>query len=288
MKLLFTSLLSLCFVNIFAQTDQIFVVKTPDEFVDAIGSNRTIQLQGSIFYLSNISSTRKSSFFSIQGESENEHELTIQGVSNLKIVGAGDKPVEICIKPEEGDVLSFVNCNGITIENIDAGHGPTKGGCDGGVFNFINCKNVNIINSIMYGSGTYGIKADKVSNLLVNNSIIRGCSRMILYLENSQNVEFKNCLFTENETEYGNLITISNCITVKFENTKITRNILKSESDEYFSYFLFEVSKSMGVSLSNCEIRNNYADYMANKPNVFDLKNVNLENNTFRLGNFKD
>ncbi len=288
MKLIFTTLLSFSFLNIFSQADKIFVVKTPDEFVDAIGSNRTIHLQSPIFYLSNISSSRNNTFFSIKGETEDEHELTIQGVTNLKIVGIGDKPVEICIKPEEGDVLSFVNCNSVTIENIDAGHGPTKGGCDGGVFNFNNCKDINIVNSIMYGSGTYGITAVEVSNLLVTNSVIRGCSRMILYLENSQNIDFKNCLFTENETQFSSLISIINCINVKFENTKITRNILNSESDEYSSYHLFEISKSMGVTITNGEIRNNYCDYMANKPNVFDLKNTTIENNLFRLGNFKE
>jgi hypothetical protein len=273
----------------FGQTGKIITVDNADEFVDAIGPDRTIQLKGSTIYLSNVASSKRNTYFQFAEIWEGEHELVITGVSNMKIIGLGDKPVEINAKPEEGDVISFLNCSNIIIENVDAGHGPTKGGCDGGVFNFSNCKNITIDKSIMYGSGTFGIAAKDVEGLICKNSTIRGCSRSILVLENCNNSEFNNCDLTENETEYGNLINIENCIGIKFNNCDITRNITRlSGEDEWSQYSMFEILKSMNISLVDCIIKNNSCDYLANKPNSFEFSNSKMENNNFNLGNFKE
>ena len=259
------------------QTGKIITVDNADEFVDAIGPDRTIQLKGSTLYLSNVASTKRNTYFQFAEIWEGEHELVITGVANMKIIGLGDKPVEINARPEEGDVISFLNCSNIVVENIDAGHGPTKGGCDGGVFNFTNCKNITIDKSIMYGSGTFGISAKDVVNLNCKNSIIRGCSRSIIYLENCNNSEFSNCDLTENETEYGNLINIENCIGIKFNNCDITRNITRlSGEDEWSQYSLFDISKSMNISLVDCMIKNNSCDYLSNRPNTFEMSNTKM------------
>ena len=272
-----------------SQTGKIITVDNADEFVDAIGPDRTIQLKGSTIYLSNVSSTKRNTYFQFSEVWDGEHELVITGVANLKIIGLGDKPVEINARPEEGDVISFINCSKISIENIDAGHGPTKGGCDGGVFNFSNCKNISIEKSIVYGSGTFGISAKDVEGLKCKNSTIRGCSRSILVLENCNNSEFNNCDLTENETEYDDLINIENCIGVKFIACDITRNITRlSGDDEWSQYSLFEITKSMNISLNNCIIKNNSCDYLANRPNSFELISTLMENNNFNLGNFKE
>jgi len=273
----------------FSQSEKIIIVDNADEFVDAIGPDRTIQLKGSTIYLSNVSSSKRNTYFQFAEIWEGEHELVITGVNNLKIIGLGNKPVEINARPEEGDVISFLNCSNISIDNVDAGHGPTKGGCDGGVFNFSNCKNILIQNSILYGSGTFGISAKDVEGLKCNNSTIRGCSRMILVLENCNNSEFNNCQLTENETDWGNLINIENCIGIKFNKCDITRNITRqSGEEEWTQYCLFEISKSMNVSLTNCTIKNNSCDYLANRPNSFEMTLTSMENNLFNLGNFKE
>lgn len=284
------SILAFSLTSTFAlsQNDKIITVDNADEFVDAIGPDRTIQLKGSTIYLSNVTSSKRNTYFQFSEIWDGEHELVITGVTNLKIIGLGDKPVEINTRPEEGDVISFLNCSNITIDNVDAGHGPTKGGCDGGVFSFSNCKKILIQNSIMYGSGTFGISAMDVEGLKCNNATIRGCSRNILVLQNCNNSEFNNCQFTENETEYDDLINIENCIGIKFNNCDFTRNITRlSGEEEWNQYCLFKINKSMNISLTNCNIKNNACDYLANRPNSFEMLNTSLENNQFNLGNFK-
>lgn len=220
---------------------------------------------------------------------ENEHELIITGVKNLKIIGIGKKPVEINARPEEGDVITFQNCSNITLENVDIGHGPTKGGCNGGVLNFTNCKDIFINNSILYGSGTFGIYAQDVENLKCNNTIIRGCSRNIIVFENCNYSSFIDCQLTENETSYGDLINIDNCIGLNFNNCDITRNITSITGEDLWNqYSLFSVNKSMNIKLTNCSIKNNACDFLANRPNTFELINTTLENNKFNYGNFKE
>ena len=280
-NLLFGILYFVC-IGVNAQT-RIITVDTPDEFVDAIGSDRTIQLKGSTIYLSNVSQDKQGANYKFIEEYDG-HELTIFGVNNLKIIGLGDKPVKIITKPVYGDVIVFENCNNITIENVDAGHGPEKGGCTGGVFNISNSKNFTINKSIMYGSGMEGITASNVTGLKCNNSIIKGCTSSIMTLDGCNDFEFNTCEFTDNK-EFD-LINISNCISVKFDSCSFTNN--QTGTDDFSDYAIFNVSQSMSIVLKDCMILNNLTAYFCKKANTIELTNTKLENNSFKKGNFKE
>lgn len=280
-NLLFGILYFVC-IGVNAQT-KIITVDTPDEFVDAIGSDRTIQLKGSTIYLSNVSQDKQGTNYKFVEEYDG-HELTIFGVNNLKIIGLGDKPVKIITKPVYGDVIVFENCNNITIENVDAGHGPEKGSCSGGVFNISNSKNFTINKSIMYGSGTEGITASNVTGLKCNNSIIKGCTNSIMTLDRCNDFEFNTCEFTDNK-EFD-LINISNCISVKFDSCSFTNN--QTGTDDYSDYAIFNVSQSMSIVLKDCMIVSNLTAYFCKKANTIELTNTKLENNSFKKGNFKE
>jgi hypothetical protein len=294
-NLLFGILYFVC-IGVNAQT-KIITVDTPDEFVDAIGSNRTIQLKGSTIYLSNISQYKQGTNYYFSNISQDEqgtnkefveehdgHELKIFGVNNLKIIGLGDKPVKIITKPVYGNVIVFENCNNITIENVDAGHGPGKGSCTGGVFNISNSKNFNINKSIMYGSGMEGITAFNVTGLKCNNSIIKGCTYSVMTLNRCNDFEFDICEFTDNK-EFD-LINISNCINVKFDSCSFTNN--QTGTDDYSDYAIFNVSQSMSIVLQDCMIESNLTAYFCRKANTIELTNTILENNLFKKGNFKE
>lgn len=268
--------------NLNAQTKTI-IVDTPDDFVNAIGSDRVIQLKGSTIYLSNVSSTKQGTNYKFNQEYDG-HELVIFGVNNLKIVGLGNKPVKIITKPVYGDVLVFENCNNITIENVEAGHGPEKGGCTGGVFNISNSKNFIINKSIMYGSGMEGITTENVTGLKCNNSIIKGCTYSIMTLNNCNDFEFNSCEFNDNK-EYD-LVNISNCINVKFNSCSFANN--QTGTEEYADYAIFNVSQSMSIVLKDCMIENNLTSYFCKKANTIELNNTKLENNSFKKGNFKE
>ena len=248
---------------------KVITVDNADEFVDAIGSDRTIQLKGSTIYLSNVSPDKKGTNYKFVLEFDG-HELTIFGVNNLKIIGLGTKPVKIITKPVYGDVIAFENCNNIIIENVDAGHGPEKGGCTGGVFNITNSKIFTINKSIMYGSGTEGITASNVTGLKCNNSIIRGCTYSIMTLDNCNEFEFNSCEFSDNK-EFD-LVNISNCIGVKFNSSSFSNN--QTSTEEYSNNAIFNVTQSMSIVLKDCIIDNNLASYFCKKANSIELNNT--------------
>ena len=280
-RILVFSVMLFFFINLKAQNSKVIIVDNVDQFVDAIGSDRTIQLKGSTIYLSNVSPGKSGSNYRFAEEYDG-YELVITGVSNLKIIGLGNKPVKIITKPVYGDVIVFENCTNITIENVDAGHGPEKGECSGGVFNFFNSKNITINKSIMYGSGMEGITAKTVTGLKCNNSIIRGCTYSIMSLDNCNEFEFNNCEFTDNEK--FDLVNISNCIGVKFNSCVFGNN--RTGTDEYSDYALFNVIQSMSVVLKDCTVESNLTAFFCKKANTIELSSTKLENNSFKKGNF--
>lgn len=283
MKYLILSISILLTLNIKAQTNKLIIVDNADQFVDAIGSDRTIQLQGSTIFLSNVMSSERGTNYRFDEEYDG-HELVIFGVKNLKIVGLGPKPVKIITKPVYGDVIAFDNCENVTIENVDAGHGPEKGGCTGGVFNLKNCKNVAINNSILYGSGMEGITAEAVTNLKCNNTIIRGCTYSIMSLNNCKKFEFNNCEFTDNK-EFD-LVNISNCNGVKFVSCDFSNN--STGIEEYSDFSLFNVTKSTSVLLKDCRVESNQTVFFCKKANTIEMSNTKLENNSFTKGRFME
>jgi hypothetical protein len=143
------------------------------------------------------------------------------------------------------------------LENIDAGHGPEKGDCTGGVLNFSNSYNININNSVLFGSGIEGITAEKVNNLKCSKTIIRGCSYGIMTLNNCSDIEFNDCEFSDNK-EFD-LINLADCIDVTFTKCKISEN--KSQDAT------LKITNCLNIIFSKCIIENNqgYCDSKKNK-----------------------
>lgn len=229
-------------------------VSNAQQFIDAIGSDRTIILsQGIDFNLSDVIDQ----YFS-DGETppaisgpfpkhnhvylSNEfdgNQLNIHDVDNLKIIGEGSIPVKLMVRPRYSYVFSFIASNNITIENVDAGH--TNGGyCVGGVFMFDNCSDVTINNTIMYGCGTEGITAMGTSNLTCTNSTIKECTYSIMTLEDCDKITYSSCQFFDN-MEFG-LVNVRNSSSILFEDCSFFRN----------KGTLFSLSSP--ITLKNCSI----------------------------------
>jgi hypothetical protein len=266
----------------YAQNKKTIIVETPDQFVDAIGSNRTIQLKTSEISLKDVSYGKNGSNYRFDEEHDG-YELVIFGVKNLNIIGLGSAQVKITTEPQYGDVIVFENCEQITIENINAGHGPEKGYCTGGVFNFLRCKNITINQSTLYGSGMEGITAEGVRNLICNNTTITGCTYSIMTLNNSTGFQFNSCEFTENQ-EFD-LINIANCNGIKFTSCIISDNI--TSTDDVSKYSLFNVNRSKDVILKDCKVEGNKMAYFCNVEDAVQLLNTSIENNSFEKREFK-
>ncbi|WP_338766524.1 right-handed parallel beta-helix repeat-containing protein [Bernardetia sp. ABR2-2B] len=267
-----------------AQKPKIVTVTTTQQFLDAIASNTTIQLKGHSFYISDVANPNNSSENYNFREVYDGYELLIHDVKNFKIIGLGKNPVRLYTKPDYGNVIAFNNCDNVTIENVDAGHGASKGSCVGGVFKIENTKNFYIKNTIMYGSGIEGITTDNVTNLVCTNSFIRSCTYSIMTLTGSKNIRFENCVFEDNK-EYD-LVNITSCSNVSFKNCFFEKN-RTSESTSYSDYSVFKVTESSKIALEGCFVEANAADYLCNDEKSLILKNTEVNHNDFTKGKFK-
>ena len=262
----------------------VYTVRTAAEFVDAIGSNRTIQLQsGATIYLPDAMGKSGSNYRF--DDVYDGKELLIFGVTGLKIIGLGSTPVEIITEPVYGNVISFENCSNVSIENVNAGHGAEKGACTGGVFNIRNSNSFVIKNSIMYGSGMEGITTDNLNGLICSNSTIWGCTYSIMSIGNSSGVEFNNCQFRENG-EYDQINIYNARGNVKFKSCRITGNW--TGEDSYSDYALFSVSGGYQAVLENCAIQNNNTVYFANDASKLNMINTTVTGNNFFKGMYKN
>ena len=248
---------------LFCQTSTIIKVNNALEFVEAIGSNITIQLEGNTIYFSDISSSKFGNNYRFNDVYGGGHELVIFDVSNFKIIGLGENPVKIISKNQYSDVIEFNDCNDIAIENIDSGHGADEeeNGFEGNALCFSNTKNININKSVLFGIS--GIYAKKVKNLKCNNSIFKECLSDIMTIDECKEVEFNTCKFIKNY----NFINLSNSSYVTFNNCSVTDNISES---------ILSIQNCMNVIFNNCTINKNSLlnDYFDNMNNsIFQIQN---------------
>jgi hypothetical protein len=133
---------------------------------------------------------------SVWNEAEEKWYFSVQDV--VSILTETVDPKDYIKKIKKRDLQLNNNWGTIfPLVEMVAGHGPEKGGCTGGVLNFSDSKNISVKNSVLFGSGTEGITAEKVKNLNCNNTIIRGCTYSIMRLNNCTKIKFNNCEFSE-------------------------------------------------------------------------------------------
>ena len=207
-------------------------VSTTQEFLNAIGNNRTIiikeglditsalmEYQNSSLRVSydQVSTTSKQVFFVDEFDGPGLH---IANVKNLTIL-AGDDIVVLMSDPRYADVISFERCTNLTIKGITFGHSE-EGYCDNAVLGFEDCSNVVLDRVDMFGCGTEGITVDRCKNMTFKASKIRDCSYHIMHLSNSSNIKFEGCQFFRNR-EFEQ-VNIYGCTVVEFDNCMFANN----------------------------------------------------------------
>lgn len=166
-------------------------VGTVDEFLAAIGNDTVIKLEAELFDLSTAADYGAyGTDYYYWSDAYDGPELCISGVSNLKIVADGD--CTIAAIPRYADVLSFVNCDNISLSGFTAGHTEEPGSCSGGVLAFENCWGIDIENCRLYGCGILGINAYCCSELDVRNTEIFDCSQGAVALYTVMDASFEN------------------------------------------------------------------------------------------------
>jgi hypothetical protein len=219
--------------------ENVLVVRNEAEFIEALGSDRTISVDYDVHLnLSRILENMED-FVNVKGRRWTDdastvvstqpmilsescfdgRQLTLKNFKNLVIRGAYSSSIEV--EPRYAYCLNFVNCSGIVVENLTIGH--TEGGyCDGGVIAFEGGRRNVIRDCDLYGCGTYGITTRETNSLSVYDTNIHHCTYGIMELYSSQAVKFFNCDFFNNK-EYS-LVEAHGCEDIVFSGCRFYNN----------------------------------------------------------------
>ena len=172
------------------------VVTTVDDFLAAIGPDRTIVLDGASFCLADASDYGS-------GEGWYYHwdmcydgpQLIVTGVSNLAIRSAAKDPTATTLTatPRYADVLCFQSSDNVRLSGLTLGHTEGPSDCSGAVLDFENCNGVVLDGCRLYGCGTLGVNAYTCSELQLTDCEIYDCSIGGVTLFTVYGAAFQNC-----------------------------------------------------------------------------------------------
>ena len=120
--------------------------------------------------------------------------VIIRDLEGLMLIGLGEGSgdARIVTEPRYTDVLRFRNCKLLRLANLTFGHTPEQGSCVGDVLEFQSCSDIGLTSVDLYGCGTYGICADRTTNLVMESSTIHDCSYGLLALNDCSDFRFVN------------------------------------------------------------------------------------------------
>ncbi len=197
--------------------DGCYHVSTVDEFLAALGSERTIILDAEIYDLSTASDYGSpGGTYYFWKESYDGPELVITDVHDLTIdVNKETSPASqaalhhtITAMPRYANVLSFQYCDDIALLNFTAGHTEEPGECSGGVLYFQNCSTVSVAGCRLYGCGILGIDTSNCSSISIDGTEIYDCSQGGANFWNTDGISFDDCSIHDVN---GPSLSFSNC-----------------------------------------------------------------------------
>ena len=171
-------------------------VTTVDEFLEALGPDRTIILDGTLFDLSaasNYGGIGTDCYY--WAEDYDGPELVIHDVNGLTIYAkdTSSGATTLSAIPRYADVLSFRNCENLTLGGFTAGHTKEPGSCSGGVLNLQNCSQVTLEKMRLYGCGVLGIQAFQCATLNILRTEIYECSQGGADFFQCDGIRFADC-----------------------------------------------------------------------------------------------
>ncbi|MCK5785697.1 MAG: right-handed parallel beta-helix repeat-containing protein [Candidatus Sabulitectum sp.] len=230
-----------------------YVVSSQAEFLDAIGSDRTIVLDPGKIVLVEIPPPCDYECALFPSEHANPHvgynwesdgvTVVVSDVSNMTIQGSGELASSLLTEPRYSFVIEFVDCSDLVISNLIAGH--TAGGyCENGVFGFMNCNDVVISDCDLFGCGTVGLEIKDSSGFRFTDSVVRDCAYGIMEFRNSHDLLFENSLFIDNGEYYG--VIARQCSGIEFTGCTFENSVL------YECPPLFDLNAYGEISFLDC------------------------------------
>ena len=172
-----------------------------EEFLEAIGSDRVLVLAPGQYVLSEVKD-RQMDFVRWDPNFDGKT-LTIRNVKGLKIVGKGEKPVRLVVRPRYVFVLHFEDCEDVQIVNLAMGHAPEEGGCDSGVLGATSCEGLIVRKCDLFGCGTEGLTLKNIRSFTFEDSCIRDCTYGIMTARGCEGLAFERSRFTKNREFWG-------------------------------------------------------------------------------------
>ena len=227
-------------------------MSTPDEFIEAIGSDRTIHVSGGTLDLSTARSYGKDTGNEkcAWEEEFDGYQLVIHDVKNLTITGDGKVATEIAAQPRYAQVLYLRSCENVALSGFTAGHTPEAGSCVGGVVYLEGCTGVSIRDVGLYGCGVIGVHTQNCRDVTVANSDIYECSYQGVNFQDSTGIRVANCRFYD-----------------------------LGKKEDWGADAVFLLGNCSDVRVSDCEIYDNRVDSFISSTSV---DQVVFRNNTFR------
>ncbi|NLV97986.1 MAG: right-handed parallel beta-helix repeat-containing protein [Desulfovibrionales bacterium] len=210
-------------------SSNIITVSTVREFLEALGSNRTIILQPGQYKLSDFDPNEVLPSTMVEGQDESGivwkkeydgHGLQLWGLSNLTIMAEEPGSVTLIVDPRYVEVLTFIHCDTITLKNLIAGHSEA-GDCTGGVFYFSGSTNIHISDCRLFGSGVVGLTLNETKTVTMNTSTIFECTHRAMEISRSENITCNNSLFHNNA---GGIFADTKSHDIVFESCAFTNN----------------------------------------------------------------
>ncbi len=232
-------------------------VRTTEQLVRAIGSDRTIRVMPGTYLLTDAAG-QGSSHVSWSKQYDGK-QLNVSKVKNLKIVGVGRKRPRLLARPRYAWVLRFVASQNVTLDNLVLGH-TVAGGCMGGVVAMERTKKAQILRCDLFGSGTIGVQLNRVSGFVMDRSVIHGCTYGILMIKRSAGALFKRSTFRDNK-EFD-LIEVQRSRNVRFEGCTVTGN----RTGRNHGYALFKLDRASNVIIQGGAYLKNTIDTFVNRP----------------------
>ena len=245
-------------------------VSTAEELVRAIGPDRILLLKAGEYVLTDVADEQKE--FVRWDRKFDGKSMTIRNVKNFSIVGTGDTPVRLVVRPSYVFVLNFEKCQDVHLTNLTMGHAPKKGECDCGVLGATACTGVTIRKCDLFGCGAEGLTLRNVRNLKFLDSTVRDCGDGIMTVDGCTGLSFARSRFVGNSRFWG--IKIDDTKDVSFSDCDVENNTLADES-------IFHVTSSTGVEFDGGRIQNNHASALMEDADTVTITNAAVENNEF-------
>lgn len=192
--------------------DSVMQVSTVDEFLAAIGSDRTIILSPGAYELSTAGDygQRRPDGAPYYWEAVDDgSQLVIDGVSGLKITASGD--VSITAASKYATLLTVQNSADVSLAGLKIGRPELEIAYNSDVLCAYNCEGISLTNCELYGSGEAGIRCGKCSELSAVSCKIHDCGYYAVAAVESEDVyleggEIYNCA----RENYAALFTLNN------------------------------------------------------------------------------